>query len=102
MMQHGHLTSLQLEIMNQCTMQFVQPSALHGSSSGWCTIVRHKGHRSLSRIRGLLELATICSSCKKTDVRVRGAIAHMAARILAELLWAGLPAVGDALCGGFG
>ena len=54
MMQHGHLTSLQLEAMNQCI------SALHGSSSGCCTIVRHKGHRSWS---GLFELATICSSC---------------------------------------
>ena len=56
--QHGHLTSLQLNTLNHSTMQ----SALHGSSIGWCKILRHMGHCSCSKIAGLLELASKWSS----------------------------------------
>ena len=64
-MQHRHLTPLQLDAMNRCTMQSVQTNTLHGSSSGLCIIARHKGHRSWSSMSGLLELASIMSCTEK-------------------------------------
>ena len=48
-MQHGHLTSLKL---TPCTT--LLSTALHGSSTGWCTITLAYGHCSCSRIAGLL------------------------------------------------
>ena len=72
MKQHGHLTPLQLNTLNHWTMQAVHTSALHGSSRGWCKILRHMGHCSCSSIAGLLELASKWSASKDS---VGGAIA---------------------------
>ena len=58
MKQHGHITSLQLNILNHSIKRAVHISALHGSSIGWCKILWHMGHSSCSRIAGLLELAS--------------------------------------------
>ena len=100
MKQHGHLTPLQLNTLNHSTMQAVHTGTLHGSSRGWCKIVRHMGHCSCSRIAGLLELASKWSSSKHS---VGGAIARMSAMIFCGLCLARGPQDGDVLAlGGLG
>ena len=99
MKQHGHLTPLQLNTLNHSTMQAVHTGTLHGSSRGWCKIVRHMGYCSCSRIAGLLELASKWSSSKHS---VGGAIARMSAMIFCGLCLARGPQDGDVLAlGGF-
>ena len=99
-MQHGHFTSLQLDAMNHWMVQSVHTNALHGSSSGWHTIIMHMGHRSCSRIALLLELASKYSS--SVNPLVGGATARMPAIILFGLRLAGRPQDGNALGGCFG
>ena len=74
--QHGHLTPLQLDAMNYCTKQPVLTNALHDSSRGLCIISRHKGHWSWSSVSGLLKLPSIWSFTEN-PVRMGGAIPHI-------------------------
>ena len=56
--QQGHFTPLQLNAVNQSTVQMVHTSDLHGSSSGCTRISKQIGHCRWSRMAGLLLLAS--------------------------------------------
>ena len=56
--QQRNFTPLQLNAVNQFTVQVVHTSALHESARGWNRISKQIGHCRWSRMAGLLVLAS--------------------------------------------
>ena len=69
--QQGHFTPLQLNDVNQSTVQIVQTSDLYGSSSDCNRISKQIGHCRWSIMAGLLQLA---SGTSRLGVRCGGTI----------------------------